>query len=143
MNAKSNIEIREQEYEGVQGFTEDIIDKFAEACGQPFGWDQFAFEALDSGKKIGAVVGYRLYDWLYVEFIAVTETARGSRVGSRLLERVEALAREMELKGVALDTFRYQAPDYYAARGYVQRMVIPGKTRERDRIYFQKALQGN
>ena len=91
---------------------------------------------------MGAIVGYRLYDWLYVEYIAVTEASRGARVGSRLLERAEALARELALEGVALDTFRYQAPDYYAARGYVERMVIPGNTRERDRIYFQKALAG-
>ncbi len=136
------IEIREQDYESIQDYTDDIIDRFAEACGQPFGWNQFAFEALDNGERVGATVGYRLYDWLYVEYIAVTEASRGTRVGSRLLERVEALARELALEGVALDTFRYQAPTYYAARGYVERMVIPGKTRERDRIYFQKGLEG-
>jgi len=136
------IEIREQDYESVQDFTDNIIDRFAEVRGQPFGWDQFAFEALDNGERVGAIVGYKLYDWLYVEYITVTEASRGARVGSRLLERAEVLAREWALEGVALDTFRYQAPAYYAARGYVERMVIPGKNRERDRIYFQKRLEG-
>ena len=112
--------------------------------GQPFGWGQFAFEALDNGERVGVViVGYRLYDWLYVEYIAVTEASRGEGVGSRLLERAEALARELSLEGVALDTFGYQAPAYYEARGYAERMVIPGKNRELDRIYFQKRFQGN
>lgn len=137
------IEIREQDYESVQDFTDDIIDSFAEARGQPFGWDQFAFEALNSGERVGVIVGHRLYDWLFVEYIVVTENARGAGVGSQLLDRAEALAREWTLKGVALDTFRYQAPVYYAVRGYVERMVIPGKSRERDRIYFQKELAGN
>jgi GNAT superfamily N-acetyltransferase len=139
--AEPMIEIVKQDYEKVTGFTDDVIDSFAEACGQPFGWDQMAFEAIDKGERVGAVVGYRLYDWLYVEFIGVTESSRGEGVGGMLLERVENLARELALEGVALDTFRYQAPKYYAARGYIERMVIPGKTSERDRIYFQKKLK--
>ena len=137
------IEIIEQEYESVQEYKNGIINRFAEACGQPFGWSQFAFEALDNGERVGVVMGYRLYDWLYVEYLAVTEASRGERVGSRLLERAEALARELSLEGVALDTFRYQAPSYYEVRGYAERMVIPGKNRESDRIYFQKRFQGN
>lgn len=135
------IEIIKQDYEKVSSFTDDVIDTFAEACGQPFGWEQMAFEAIDNGERVGAVVGFRLYDWLYVEYIGVTESTRGKGVGGMLLDRVENLARELELKGVALDTFRYQAPKYYAARGYTERMVIPGKTSERDRIYFQKNLE--
>ena len=136
------IEISEQDYESVQEYIDGIIESFAETCGQPFGWSQFAFEAFDNGERVGAIIGYRLYDWLYVEYIAVTETSRGNRVGSQLLETAEALARELSLEGVALDTFRYQAPTYYEARGYAESMVIPGKTRERDRIYFQKRLEG-
>ena len=135
------IEICEQDYEGAFDYTNEIIDRFADVCGQPFGWSQFAFEALDNGERVGAIVGYRLYDWLYVEFVTVTESSRGSGVGSQLLERAEALARELALEGVALDTFRYQAPAYYAARDYIERMVIPGKTSERDRIYFQKRIE--
>ena len=132
------IEICEQDYESASDFTDDAIDEFAETCGQPFGWDQFAFEALDNGETVGAIIGYRLYDWLYIDYIVVSETCRGEGVGNRLLERAESLARELALEGVALDTFRYQAPAYYAARGYSERMLIPGKVRERDRIYFQK-----
>lgn len=134
------IEISEQDYESVEEFKDGIINSFAEARGQPFGWGQFAFEALDNGERVGVVMGYWLYDWLYVEYLAVTEASRGEGVGSRLLERAEAYAQELSLKGVALDTFGYQAPSYYEARGYVERMVIPGKDRARDRIYFQKKL---
>ena len=134
------IEISEQDYESVSDFKDDVINRFAEARGQPFGWEHFTFEALDNGERVGAIMGCRLYDWLYVEYIVVTEASRGEGVGSRLLERAETLARELALEGVALDTFRYQAPAYYATRGYAERMVIPGKTRERDRIYFQKRL---
>ena len=133
-------EIREQDDENVRDFIDGIIDQFGEASGQPFGWSQFAFDAVDSGERIGAIVGFRLYDWLYVEYIAVAEAARGTGVGSRLLERAEAYARELELRGIALDTFRYQAPSYYEARGYVEHMVVPGKVPERDRIFFQKEL---
>ena len=134
------VEIVEQEYEIVEEFKDEIIDSFAEVRGQPFGWGQFAYEALDEGERVGVVMGYWLYDWLYVEYLAVTETFRGEGVGSKLLERAETHARELSLEGVALDTFGYQAPSYYENRGYVQHMVVPGKNRQRDRIYFQKKV---
>ena len=135
------IEISEQDYGSVCDFKDDLICEFAEARGQPFGWEEFTFEALDNGERVGVIMGCRLYDWLYVDYIVVTKASRGEGVGSLLLDRAETLAREQALEGVALDTFRYQAPAYYATRGYAERMVIPGKTRKRDRIYFQKRLE--
>lgn len=136
-------EIREQEYENVESFKNDVINDFANLRGQTFGFKQFAFEVLRDGERVGIIMCEMIYDWLYVDYLAVAEDARGSGVGSQLMDRTEALAGELGLKGVALDTFRYQAPDYYAARGYVERMVIPGKVQERDRIYMQKTLEGN
>ena len=61
------IEIVEQDYDNAFDYTNDVIDRFAEHRGHPFGWSQFAFEALDDGNRVGAIVGYRLYDWLYIE----------------------------------------------------------------------------
>ena len=133
------IEITEQDYDSALEYTNKLIDEFGELRGQPFGWSQFAFEALDDGNKVGAIVGYRLYDWLYIEFVTVEESSRRLGVGGQLMDRAETLAAEMGLEGVALDTFRYhQAAEYYKARGYVEHMVIPGKVPERDRIYLRK-----
>ena len=133
------IEIVEQEYDSAFEYTNRVIDEFGELRGQPFGWSQFAFEAQSDGNTVGAIVGYRLYDWLYIEFITVEESSRKLGVGGQLMDRAETLAAEMRLEGVALDTFRYhQAADYYKARGYVEDMVIPGKVPERDRIYLRK-----
>ena len=135
------IEIVEQEYDSALEYTNEVIDEFGERCGQPFGWSQFAFEALSDGNTVGAIVGYRLYDWLYIEFITVEESSRRLGVGGQLMDRAESLAAEMGLEGVALDTFRYhQAAEYYKTRGYVEHMVIPGKVPERDRIYLRKKL---
>jgi len=40
------IEIRQQSYEIVQNFEKEVIAGFAKASGHPFGFDEFAFEAL-------------------------------------------------------------------------------------------------
>ena len=136
------IEIREQDYENVESFKNEVIQDFAIVRGQPFGYEQFAFEAINEGERFGILMCEMIYDWLYVDYLAVRETARGLGVGRLLMDRAETLAGDLGLKGVALDTFRYQAPDYYAARGYVEHMVIPGKVQERDRIYMQKSLAG-
>ncbi len=135
------MEIREQGYENVVPFKNEVIQDFAKVSGHPFGFEQFAFEALNDGERIGILMCEMIYEWLYIDYLAVKESDRGSGVGSQLMDRAEALARELGLKGVALDTFRYQAPDYYSARGYIERMVIPGKVQQRDRIYMQKSLE--
>ncbi len=136
------IEIQPQDYESVQEFKDDVIDRFAEDQGHPFGYEEFAFEALDRGERVGTINGYRLYDWLYVEFLAVSEEARGKKVGSQLLECAEEFAKDLKLEGVVLDTFRYQAPAFYGALGYSERMVVPGKIPGRDRIYLSKEFAG-
>jgi ubiquinone/menaquinone biosynthesis C-methylase UbiE len=54
------------------------------------------------------------------------------------MEHVENEARTAGYLGVQLDTFRYQAPAFYASRGYVEHMVLNGKSPERDRIFMVK-----
>ena len=134
------IEIRKTETAEVETFRDDILDHFAEIRGHPFGYDEFAFEALKDGTRIGTINGAHLYDWVYIEFLAVSESARGLGVGSSLMDAAEALARDQGGLGLIVDTFRYQAPEFYKARGYVERMVVPARDPACDRIYLEKRV---
>ena len=54
------VEIVEQDYDRALEYADEVIDEFAERRGQPFGWSQFAFEAVDDGNTVGAIVGLQV-----------------------------------------------------------------------------------
>ncbi|TAL62471.1 MAG: N-acetyltransferase, partial [Legionella sp.] len=61
-----------------------------------------------------------IYNWgiLYVGVLFVHEDYRGMQLGSQLLARVEADAKAMGARLCHLDTFDFQAKDFYLRHGY-------------------------
>lgn len=70
------------------------------------------------GECLGSVLAYVWGGWLHVNFLWVTEHLRGQGWGSRLMNEVEAFARERGASAATLETFTMQAPDFYVKRGY-------------------------
>lgn len=48
----------------------------------------------DGGQPVGGLWGKTVYDWLYVELLAVPESARGKGAGAALMELAERIAVE-------------------------------------------------
>ena len=70
------------------------------------------------GEWLGGLTGHIWGGWLHVNFLWVSETLRGQRLGTRLMDAAEAMARERGAIGTTLETFTFQAPDFYAKRGF-------------------------
>jgi GNAT superfamily N-acetyltransferase len=70
------------------------------------------------GEWLGGLTGHIWGCWLHVDFLWVSEAFRGQRQGTRLMDAAEALAQERGALASALETFTFQAPDFYAKRGY-------------------------
>ncbi len=70
------------------------------------------------GEWLGGLTGYIWGGWLHVNFLWVSETLRGLRHGTRLMDAAEAMAEERGAFGATLETFTFQAPGFYAKRGY-------------------------
>jgi GNAT superfamily N-acetyltransferase len=86
-----------------------------------------------------------LYGWTwggcaYVDLLWVDESLRGSGLGSRLLATAEEEARSRGCTQVLLSTHDFQAPDFYAARGYRETGRFHGYPRGRDQIQLAKQL---
>ena len=62
--------------------------------------------------------GYTWGGWLHVDMLWVSETLRGQRYGTRLMDAAEAMAKERGAFAATLETHSFQAPDFYAKRGY-------------------------
>jgi GNAT superfamily N-acetyltransferase len=72
----------------------------------------------EDGQVVGGLRSLVFLYWLRIEVLFVDEEQRSLGIGSRLLAEAERLAREMGAKNVALDTFEFQAPHFYAKHGY-------------------------
>ncbi|MET8247074.1 N-acetyltransferase [Streptomyces sp. NPDC005202] len=83
--------------------------------------------ALDGrGKLAGGLVGHTWTTWLHVTYLWVDRRHRGAGLGSRLLARAERTARdERGCRAVRLETWDFQAPEFYRKNGYDVVCVIP------------------
>ncbi|MEV6169468.1 N-acetyltransferase [Streptomyces sp. NPDC051954] len=83
--------------------------------------------ALDDHDGLGGgLVGYTWATWLHVTYLWVDERLRGAGLGSRLLAEAEHIASaERGCRSVRLETWDFQAPDFYTKQGYDVVCVIP------------------
>jgi GNAT superfamily N-acetyltransferase len=66
----------------------------------------------------GGLWGEIYWNWLTIYLLIIPQNVRGQGIGSNLLQRAEAFARQNGCIGVYLDTFSFQAPDFYRKHGY-------------------------
>lgn len=83
-----------------------------------------------------------LYCWncLYVDVLWVKEEYRGEGYGSALLKEVEKIAKEKGCTLIHLDTFDFQAKDFYLNNGYKVYGVLDDCPLEHKRYYMKKSL---
>ncbi len=77
----------------------------------------FVLHAPDK-EIVGGVLGEIYWGWFYLDLLWVKEELRGHGHGHRLLTRVEDEARQRGAKNAYLDTFSFQAPEFYEQHGY-------------------------
>ncbi len=115
---------------------------YNDAAGGPSGFHPVAVlvQDPDTGETCGGLWGRIVYDWLLIELLAIPEAMRHQHLGSDLLARAEDVARARNCAGVWLDTYAFQAPDFYRRHGYEQFGVIDDHPRGGRRFFFKKTL---
>lgn len=83
-----------------------------------------------------------LYCWncLYIDVLWVKEDFRKDGYGSTLLKEVERVAKEKGCKLVHLDTFDFQAKDFYLKHGYEIFGILEDCPSEHKRYYMKKNI---
>ena len=94
----------------------------------------------ESGEILGGLYGRVFYQWMYIDLLSVPEQARGQGMGTKLMQMAEDLAREKECIGIWLDTFDFQAPEFYRKLGYSELGQIADYPPGHKRFFFQKRL---
>ena len=96
----------------------------------------------DTNGEIVAGINSVLYCWkcLYIDILWVKEEFRHDGYGSALLDEVEKIAKEKGCKLVHLDTFDFQAKDFYQKQGYEIFGVLDNCPEEHERYFMKKNI---
>jgi GNAT superfamily N-acetyltransferase len=119
---------------------EKLLTDHAVAQGQRFELEEVSLEAWEGESFLGGLSAKIGTDWVFVELLAVSDVARGKGIGRQLIERIEALARDKGKTGIWLDTYSFQAPDFYRKMGFKDVGRIDDYPRGEARHFFAKTL---
>lgn len=88
----------------------------------------------------GGIIGETHWDWFFIILMWVKEGLRGRGYGHRLLTLAEGEARQRSARHAYLDTFSFQAPDFYQKHGYQVFGVLQDFPPGHQRYYLTKEL---
>ncbi|UOQ84390.1 GNAT family N-acetyltransferase [Gracilibacillus salinarum] len=92
------------------------------------------------GDVIGGVTGTMFWNHLHLDFLWVENEFRGKGYGSELLKQIEEVATENECRLIFLDTFSFQAPEFYKRNGYKIFGVIEDHPKGFNQYFLEKRL---
>lgn len=94
----------------------------------------------ESSNIIGGISAKTHGNWLEISFLWVDEKLRGQKIGSKLLTDVESEAMKRGCKYSFVDTFSFQAKDFYLKSGYKEVFTLEDYPLTSKRHYFVKRL---
>lgn len=102
------------------------------------------YERDGENKIVAGIIGYTHGNWLMIKYLWVKEDLRGQGTGKKLLWEAEKEAEKRNCKYVFLDTFSFQAPDFYKKygyqQGYQQQFALENYPLTGKRYYYTKSL---
>ncbi|WP_425533937.1 GNAT family N-acetyltransferase [Terrisporobacter petrolearius] len=85
----------------------------------------------------------KMYCWnvIYIDALWVSENYRGCGLEEKLLFTIEKIAKEEKCNLIHLDTFDFQAKDFYIKNGYEIFGVLDECPKNRKRYFLKKSLE--
>ena len=137
MKFKITDEIKEADQAAIfQGLLEYNLARLEDKNPQDLG----IYLEDESGKKVAGLIGNTHGNWLTVKFLWVSEELRGQNIGSNILRQAEETAKERGCHSVFLDTFSFQAPEFYKKHGYQEVFALEDYPVTGKRYYFVKHI---
>jgi GNAT superfamily N-acetyltransferase len=95
----------------------------------------------EPGELLGGIQAYWV-NWgiLHVELVYVFESYRDHGIASGLLQHVEQIAKQNKCHIAHLDTFDFQAKDFYLKQGYAIFGTLDNTPKGHCRYYMKKEL---
>lgn len=93
-----------------------------------------------AGQLHGGVVAWIWGACMEIEYAAVDASLRGAGWGRKLFQRVDAVAAAWGCRTIVLDTYTFQAPEFYQKIGFHRLAAVAGYPGGIMKIYMIKHL---
>ena len=105
-------------------------------------WIFLSYALKDETNQVMAGINSMLYCWniLYVDILYVEDTHRGKGYGKLPIDRAESEARQLGGYMSHLDTFDWQAKEFYEHLGYEVFGILENCPRGHNRYYMKKVF---
>ena len=128
----------------VDDITGEFINKEFSQYGMQNGidlnYDEFCFVAEDDGKIIGVITGRAYYNEVHIGDLIVSETCRGSGIGSVLVHAVEDAYKDKGYNKITLTSFGFQAPEFYKKLGYEVEFIREDNNPKLRKYFLMKTI---
>ena len=106
-------------------------------------WIDLSYVLKDDAGQIMAGINATLYCWnvMYVDILYVDSSHRGKGYGKLLLEKAESQANSLGGYMSHLDTFDWQAKEFYEHLGYKVFGILENCPRDHNRYYMKKEFR--
>ena len=94
----------------------------------------------EQGQLLAGLVAETFGNWLEIEYLFVREDLRGQGIGSQLLQQAESEAKKRNCRFAFVNTYQFQAPDFYQKYGYKEVFTMKEYPYTGQRHYYQKEL---
>jgi GNAT superfamily N-acetyltransferase len=94
----------------------------------------------DEAHVFGGMLGKAYRGCLFIDILWIEDACRGKGYGKALLDKAEQFARQASCAFIHLDTFSFQAPDFYQANGYEIFGILDGYEDGIKRYFLKKVL---
>lgn len=94
----------------------------------------------DKHEIIGGIIGRSLWGTLEIKRLAVHPDYRHKGIGSKLIAAAEEEAKKRKCGYLSLNTFSYQAPEFYEKMGFIKIGTEKDFPRGFERYFYQKKI---
>jgi GNAT superfamily N-acetyltransferase len=102
-------------------------------------WQPLGVFLREGARVVAGLAGESYAGWLFIRYLWIAAPLRRQGIGSLLIREAEQRARARGCHSAAVDTFSFQAPDFYLKQGFSEfgRLDYPPKG---ERIFLRKRL---
>ena len=94
----------------------------------------------EQGNILAGMVAETFGNWLEIEYLYVRDDLRGKGIGSKILEKAETESKSRGCKYSFVNTFNFQAPNFYKKHGYKEVFALKEYPYTGERYYYTKVL---
>lgn len=92
---------------------------------------------------VAGAIGTILPAVMQIKYLWLAEDTRGQGIGKNLMQRLENEANARGLQSIALETYTFQAPEFYTKLGFKEvGRYINHPSNGIDKVFYQKNLYG-